>query len=47
MKKKMALSLDEVGTVDAAPRVFGKQMIMTIGPKTKEAVLAAARRAAE
>jgi len=43
--QKMAVSLEEVGMVDAAPRVFGKQMIMTLGPKTKEAVQAAKMRA--
>jgi len=36
--EKMAVSLEDVGVVDASPRVFGRQMIMTIGPKTKESV---------
>lgn len=36
--QKMAVSLEDVGVVDASPRVFGRQMIMTIGPKTKESV---------
>mmetsp|Transcript_15013 Transcript_15013/g.48216 ORF Transcript_15013/g.48216 Transcript_15013/m.48216 type:complete len:260 (-) Transcript_15013:81-860(-) len=40
--ERMATALDDHGVLDSSPRVFGRQMIMTVGPKTKEAMAAAA-----